>query len=194
MKTMKVGMAILAGALVAGCGNGEKAKAVDEVAISVNGVDLMQSKIDEDVAAVMKAQGDRIPAEQRDYARQMIANQMVQSFIIEQVMASKAKAEGYTVTDADRKEREGTDDRQFYLNMWDSIQKLSAYADDPNALRLGFRSYGARCAGRPGFWKRVSTASMSAIISAACRRFPSGFRSTRPNWLSSCLKKPAPVC
>lgn len=41
---------------------------------------------------------------------------------------------GQFYIEIDRKEREGTDDRQFYLNMWDSIQKLSAYADDPNEV------------------------------------------------------------
>ena len=63
MKTMKIGAALLAGVMIAGCGNGEKGKASDEVAISVNGIELKQSKIDEDVAAIMKAQGDKIPAE-----------------------------------------------------------------------------------------------------------------------------------
>ena len=108
MKTMKIGAALLAGAMIAGCGNGTATdvKASDEVAISVDGAELRQSKIDEDVEAVIKAQGDKIPADQRDYARQMIANQMVQSFIIEKVLVGKAKAEGYSVTDAERKERE----------------------------------------------------------------------------------------
>ena len=108
MKTLKIGAALLAGAMLAGCGNGggENGKSADEVAISVNGIELKQSKVDEDVAAIMKAQGDKIPAEQRDYARQMMANQIVQSFIVEKVLVEKAKAEGYAVTDADRKERE----------------------------------------------------------------------------------------
>ena len=109
MKTMKIGAVLLAGAMIAGCDCAKdeaKAKASDEVAISVNGVELKQSKIDEDVATIMKAQGDKIPAEQRDYAKQMMANQLVQSFILEKVLVAKAKAEGYTVTDADRKERE----------------------------------------------------------------------------------------
>ena len=118
MKTMKIGVVLLAGVMAAGCGECkqdakdggcagcEKGKAADEVAISVNGVELKQSKIDADVATFMKAQGDKIPAEQREYAKQMIANKLVESFIIEKVLGEKAKAEGYAVTDADRKERE----------------------------------------------------------------------------------------
>ena len=107
MKTLKIGAALLlAGAMTAGCGNGNGGKASDEVAISVNGAELKQSKIDEDVAAIMKAQGDKIPAEQRGYAKQMMANQLVQSFIVEKVLVEKAKAEGFAVTDADRKDRE----------------------------------------------------------------------------------------
>ena len=106
MKKMTIAAALFAGAVITGCGNADGGKASDEVAISVNGVELRQSKIDEDVAAIMKAQGDKIPAEQREYAKQMMANQLVQSFIVEKVLVAKAKAEGYTVTDADRKERE----------------------------------------------------------------------------------------
>lgn len=34
----------------------------------------------------------------------------------------------------DRKEREGTDDRQFYQNMWDSIRQMSAFANDSNEV------------------------------------------------------------
>ena len=36
----------------------------------------------------------------------MMANQVVQSFIVERVLVAKAKADGYVVTDADRKARE----------------------------------------------------------------------------------------
>ena len=109
MKTMKMGAVLLAGAMIVGCDaeqTGANEKASDEVAISVNGVELKQSKIDADIATIMKAQGDKIPADQRDYFKQMMANQIVQSFILEKVLVAKAKAEGYTVTDADRKERE----------------------------------------------------------------------------------------
>lgn len=106
MNTMKIGAAVLVGAMIAGCGNGDVGKASDEVAVSVNGIELKQSKIDEDVALIMKAQGDKIPAEQREYAKQMMANQLVQGFIVEKVLVEKAKAEGFAVTDADRKERE----------------------------------------------------------------------------------------
>ena len=106
---MKMGAVLLAGAMIVGCDaeqTGANEKASDEVAISVNGVELKQSKIDADIATIMKAQGDKIPADQRDYFKQMMANQIVQSFILEKVLVAKAKAEGYTVTDADRKERE----------------------------------------------------------------------------------------
>ena len=105
VKTM--GAMLLAGAaVVAGCGSDAEKKADDSVAVSVNGVELRQSTIDADVEKMMKAQGDKIPAEQRGYARQMMANQLVQSFIVENVLVANAKAAGVAVTDADRKERE----------------------------------------------------------------------------------------
>jgi len=105
MNVKMIGLAVLAGAMVAGCGKQEE-KVEDVMALSVNGEKLMKSAIDADVAAIVKAQGDKIPAEQLDYAKQMMANQIVQSFIVEKVLVAKAKADGYVVTDADRKTRE----------------------------------------------------------------------------------------
>ena len=103
MNIKMLGAALVAGVIVAGCTEKES---VDEVALSVNGEKLMQSKIDADVASLLKAQGDKIPAAQQEYARQSFANQLAQSFIVEKVLVAKAKAEGFTVTDADRKKRE----------------------------------------------------------------------------------------
>ncbi len=105
MNVKQIGAAVLLGAMVVGCG-GETQPAADEMAIKVNGKELMQSSIDADVEAMIKAQGDKIPADQQEYARQMIGNQIVQSFIIENVLVAKANAEGFKVTDADRKARE----------------------------------------------------------------------------------------
>ena len=72
MNWKKAAVASIVGAVLAGCGEGDKA-ATDEVAISVNGEALMQSQIDEDVAKFIEAQGGKIPAEQIDYAKKMIA-------------------------------------------------------------------------------------------------------------------------
>ena len=106
MMNLKMAVAAsIAGAMLAGCGEGGKA-ATDEIAISVNGEVLMQSQIDEDVAKVIETQKGKIPAEQIDYAKKMIANQLVQSFLSSKVLVAKAKAEGLEVTDADVKERE----------------------------------------------------------------------------------------
>ena len=110
MNIKTIGAAVLAGAVVAGCGpkaaDGEKKAEADAMAVTVNGKTLMKSKIAADVDALMKAQGDKIPENQRSYVRQMAENQLVQSFIVENVLVSKAKAEGFVVTDADRKARE----------------------------------------------------------------------------------------
>ena len=104
MNIKTLGAAVVAGMVIAGCT--AKEESVDTVALSVNGAKLMQSKIDSDVAAILKAQGDKIPAAQQEYAKQSFANQIAQSFIFEKVLIAKAKAEGFTVTDADRKKRE----------------------------------------------------------------------------------------
>ena len=105
MNMKMIGAAVLAGAMIAGCGKNEEQKE-DVMAVSVNGEKLMQSAIDADVEKIVKAQGGKIPAEQIEYAKQSIANQIVQSFIIEKVLVTKAKEGGFAVTDADRKARE----------------------------------------------------------------------------------------
>ena len=127
MNIKMLGAAVVAGIMVAGCG--EK-KNSDEVAISVNGETLMQSKIDADVAALIKAQGDKIPAAQQEYARQQMANQLVQSFIVEKVLVTKAKAAGFTVTDADRKKRE----EEF-------LKAVAKMPDAPKSVEEYFKKY-----------------------------------------------------
>ena len=108
MNMKMIGAAVLAGAMIAGCGKNEETQESkdDVMAVSVNGEKLMQSAIDADVDTIVKAQGGKIPAEQLEYAKQSIANQIVQSFIIEKVLVAKAKEGGFVVTDADRKARE----------------------------------------------------------------------------------------
>ena len=99
--------AVLAGVVVAGCGKNEaEGEKADSMAVTVNGKTLMKSQIAADVDAIAKAQGDKIPEAQRAYFRQMAENQIVQAFIVENVLVAKAKEEGYVVTDADRKARE----------------------------------------------------------------------------------------
>lgn len=106
MKMMKFSAAVLAGALIAGCGDKNAAPVSDEPVLSVNGAVLTRGQIDADVAAVVAMQGEKIPAEQLDYMKQMIQNQIAQSFVVENVLVAKAKADGFVVTDADRAARE----------------------------------------------------------------------------------------
>ena len=74
------------------------------LAVSVDGDVLTKEAIEADVAAIIKVQ--KIPAERLDYAKESIANQIVQSFIIEKVLVAAAKEAGFKVTDADRRARE----------------------------------------------------------------------------------------
>lgn len=106
MNIKTIGAAVLAGAMIAGCGKNEEPKQEDVMAVSVNGVKLMQSAIDADVEKIVDAQKGKIPAEQLEYAKQSFANQVVQGFIVENALVAKAKEQGFAVTDADRKERE----------------------------------------------------------------------------------------
>ena len=119
MNMKMIGAAVLAGAVIAGCGKNEEAtqetkpeaaqgaeRKDDVMAVSVNGEKLMQSAIDADVAKVVAAHGGKIPADQLEYAKQSIANQIVQSFIIEKVLVAKAKEGGFAVSAEDRKAHE----------------------------------------------------------------------------------------
>lgn len=126
MNIKKIGAAVLLGTLVVGCGNADKSASSDGACdqgctdgacaakaelkpgpvLSVNGEVLTREAINADIDAMLKAQGDKVPAEQQEYFRQMVQNQIAQSFIVEKVLVAKAKAAGFTVTDADRKERE----------------------------------------------------------------------------------------
>lgn len=103
MNMKKIGAVVLVGAMIAGCG---KDAAQDETVLSVNGKNLTRAAVEADVAAILKAQGDKLPEAQRDYYKQMAQDQVAQSFILENVLVAKAKADGFVVTDADRKARE----------------------------------------------------------------------------------------
>lgn len=136
MKLKTIGAALLAGAFVAGCGEkaaeeqADKKPAKDYVAVSVNGAELMRSKVDADVELMLKAQDGKIPAAQLDYAKQMMANQVAQSFIVENVLVKKAKDAGFTVTDADRKARE----EEF-------LKAVAKMPDAPKTLEEYFKKF-----------------------------------------------------
>ena len=125
MNMKMIGAAVLAGAMIAGCGKNEE-NSDDVMAVSVNGEKLMQSAIDADVEKVVAAQKEKIPAEQLEFAKQQIANQIVQSFIVERALVDKAKADGFAVTDEDRKERTA-EFLKAIANMPDAPKTLDEY-------------------------------------------------------------------
>ena len=81
----------------------EVAKDPNEVALAVLGKKLTRGEIDADVAKVIAAQGDRIPAEQLAFAKIQIANQVAQQFMLETILLDKAAKLGYTITDEELK-------------------------------------------------------------------------------------------
>lgn len=94
--------AVLAVAIIAGCGKKESGT----TAISVNGRVLTVETLNADIEKLIAAQGDRIPTNQLEYAKQMFKHQLAQSFIMENALVDAAKTAGYAVTDEDRKTRE----------------------------------------------------------------------------------------
>lgn len=133
MKIM--GAALVAATIVAGCGKNEETNAAakpekasksevavevskaiekadeakterqDEVLIEVDGVKLTRAALDADVEKILKSEKDRVPAAQVEYAKKMFANQVAQSFMLERVLVTKARKDGYTVTDEDIQKR-----------------------------------------------------------------------------------------
>ena len=120
-----IGTAVLAGVMVAGCSKEEEkapekaatnevaqdgvietVRDPNEVSIDIGGQKLTSGQIDADVDAYIKAAGDKIPADQQVYARQMMRQRVAQEFLVENALVARAKAEGFVVTEADRKERE----------------------------------------------------------------------------------------
>ena len=104
-KIQIIGAAVLAGAIIAGCGKNE-AEVEGTKAVEVNGRVLTTEAIEADVARLIEAQGSNIPTNQLEYAKQMFRNQLAQSFMVENALVDAAKAAGYAVTDEDRKARE----------------------------------------------------------------------------------------
>ena len=102
MKMLKISAAILAGVMIAGCSDSESE---GTKVLSVNGDVLTREAINADVEKIIAAQEGEVSEDQKEYLAQMIGNQIAQSFVIEKVLVAKAKAEGYVVTDAERKER-----------------------------------------------------------------------------------------
>lgn len=109
-----MGTALIAAALVAGCSKNTEtavestANALDpnEAMITIGDKKLTRGDIERDVNKYIESQGDKIPAEQIAYAKQMIGNQVAQSFLVANILVSKAKELGYSVTEEDRKKRE----------------------------------------------------------------------------------------
>jgi len=106
-KKLIAGAALVGAVALAGCSKEEAVSAdANEVAVSVAGVSLTKGQIDADIEKMIAAQGGNVPAEQLEYVQSMLRSQLVQTFLIENVLLAKARAEGYVVTAEDIAARE----------------------------------------------------------------------------------------
>lgn len=108
MKKMIAGAA-LAGLVLAGCNPKEAPTAVDgadDMAVAVAGKTLTRGQVESDIDKLIAASGEEVPAEQSEYIRAMLRNQLVQTFLIENALFAKAAEAGYVATDEDRAKRE----------------------------------------------------------------------------------------
>jgi len=125
-----IGTALVAAAIVAGCNKNEKpeeakapenaAAAVEaekkdpnEVMLSVGEFKITRGEIDAQVEEIIKKQADKIPEQQVPMLKQRFAGQIAQAFIMDHVLAAKAKELGYKVEDADLKKFEDNMLKQF---------------------------------------------------------------------------------
>ncbi len=131
MKTKTLMCAALACALVAGCKkDADEAVSTDStVVLSVNGIPLTRAAIENDVAAILRAQKN-IPSNEIEVVSHAIQNQLVQSFVLESVLVSKAKNEGFVVTEADRKAREA-----------EFVQAVAKMPNAPKSLEDYFKGF-----------------------------------------------------
>ena len=132
MKTKTLVCAALGCALVAGCGKDadEAATSTDTtVVLSVNGIPLTRAAIENDIAAILRAQKD-IPSNEVAMVRQALQNQLVQGFVLESVLVKMAKDEGIVVTEADRKAREA-----------EFVQAVARMPNAPKTLEDYFKSF-----------------------------------------------------
>ena len=117
-KLQIVGTALVAAAIFAGCNNNEtkpaepaaaaakepaetERKDPNEVMLSVGDAKLTRGDIDAKVEAALAKEGDQVPPQATAQFRQMLSGQIAQSFVIENVLAAKAKELGYKLEDGD---------------------------------------------------------------------------------------------
>lgn len=102
MKTIAIGAVALAAIALTGCCE----KCNDEVAVTVNGKALMKSEIDADVAKMLEAQKDRIPAEQMENAKSAFGEQIAQTFVMKALLLGRAAELGMDkISDAELEKR-----------------------------------------------------------------------------------------
>ena len=93
-----IGALAISAAVIAGC------KKAEEVSVEINGQTLTRRELDADLDKVMSMQP--IPEDQKEDARKHYQNQMVQQFIMKNILVAEAKRQNITITEEDRKERE----------------------------------------------------------------------------------------
>lgn len=106
----------------------EKAEQAN-IAIVVNGVKLLKSQINTDAQKIVRSSGaTTIDFNSAKY--KALCNQIVQAFLIETVLAKKAKEMGVVVTDDDRKQREN-----------EFLKSISNKANAPRSVEEYFKQF-----------------------------------------------------
>ncbi len=107
MKLGLVGAVALSALAIAGCGKkGDTNGNSNEVVLSVNGVNLTRGEVDADVAKLLEARKDQIPAEQLDQAKAAFGEQLAQTFMMKTLLMNEVKKANITITPEERKARE----------------------------------------------------------------------------------------
>ncbi|MBN1391785.1 MAG: peptidylprolyl isomerase [Sedimentisphaerales bacterium] len=107
----------------------ETAPAPDSVAVTVNGVDIKESLIDEQLEPQLQKMAAQLPPQFVEQYKKQLRQQVVERMVIEQLLDEKVKEAGITVSEeeADGKLKEIASQQQPPLSMEDFKALVEAY-------------------------------------------------------------------
>jgi peptidyl-prolyl cis-trans isomerase C len=110
----------------------ETAPAPDSVAVTVNGVDIMESQIDEQLKPQLQKMASQLPPQFVEQYKKQLRQQVVERMIIEKLLDEKVKEAGIVVSDeeADGKLKEIASQQQPPLSMEDFKALVEAYGQN----------------------------------------------------------------
>jgi peptidyl-prolyl cis-trans isomerase C len=110
----------------------ETVSAPDSVAVTVNGVDIMESQIDEQLEPQLKRMASQLPPQFVEQYKKQLRQQVVERMIVEKLLDEKIKETGMVISDeeVDGKLKEIATQQQPPLSMEDFKALVEAYGQN----------------------------------------------------------------